>query len=127
MIGSTAPRMLRTVTSYADLWNSYFTDSGNRVSGIVPLRETVDAACRAAGRDPASLERSVTVMIEYPQGTNASPYDTPALTGSPAELADELRAYAQEGISHVQIALEPVLPASIESFQRVLELLDQGA
>ena len=71
MIGSTAPRMLRSVTSYADLWNSYFTDTGNRASGVAPLRATVDAACRAAGRDPASLERNVTVMIAYPHGKNA--------------------------------------------------------
>jgi alkanesulfonate monooxygenase SsuD/methylene tetrahydromethanopterin reductase-like flavin-dependent oxidoreductase (luciferase family) len=66
-------------------------------------------------------------MIAYPHGKNASPYDTPALTGSPEELAEELRAYAREGVSHVQIALEPMIPASIASFQPVLELLDQGA
>ena len=57
---------------------------------------------------------------------NATPYDTPPLTGTPEELAEELRAYAREGVSHVQVSLEPMIPASIASFQRVLELLDRG-
>jgi alkanesulfonate monooxygenase SsuD/methylene tetrahydromethanopterin reductase-like flavin-dependent oxidoreductase (luciferase family) len=57
---------------------------------------------------------------------NATPYDTPPLTGTPEELAEELRAFAREGISHVQVSLEPMVPASIESFQQVLELLDQS-
>jgi alkanesulfonate monooxygenase SsuD/methylene tetrahydromethanopterin reductase-like flavin-dependent oxidoreductase (luciferase family) len=50
----------------------------------------------------------------------------PPLSGTPEELAEELRAYAREGISHLQVALEPMLPSSIAAFQPVLELLDRG-
>ena len=126
LIGSTAPRMLRTVTRYAELWNSYFTDTNNRASGVAALRVRVDAACLAAGRDPATLQRSVSVMVSYPHGVNASPWETPALTGTPEDIAEELRAYAREGIDHLQVSLEPMVPASIASFQRALELLDKG-
>jgi alkanesulfonate monooxygenase SsuD/methylene tetrahydromethanopterin reductase-like flavin-dependent oxidoreductase (luciferase family) len=125
MIGSTAPRMLRTLIDYGEMWNAFYTDTNNRASGIAPLRETVDAACRAAGRDPASVEGTACVMVHYPEhGSNRTPYDIPPLTGTPEEIAEELRAYAREGISHVQVSLEPMLPATLAAFQPVLELLD---
>ncbi|MCC6945588.1 MAG: hypothetical protein IT335_13480, partial [Thermomicrobiales bacterium] len=47
-------------------------------------------------------------------------------SGEPEALADELRAYAAAGISHVQVWLEPATPRGIEAFAPVLELLDQG-
>ena len=50
----------------------------------------------------------------------------PPLTGSSAEIAAGLRAYADAGLSHVQVWLEPNTPAGIEAFAPVLEELDQG-
>jgi alkanesulfonate monooxygenase SsuD/methylene tetrahydromethanopterin reductase-like flavin-dependent oxidoreductase (luciferase family) len=50
----------------------------------------------------------------------------PPLTGSAAEIAAGLRAYADAGLSHVQIWLEPNTPAGIEAFAPVLEELDRG-
>ena len=47
------------------------------------------------------------------------------LAGPPERLAEELRAYAREGISHVQLWLEPNTLESIEAFAPVLELLDR--
>jgi probable F420-dependent oxidoreductase len=126
MIGSTAPRMLRAAMRYADSWNAYFTSIENRAAGVPPLRELVDAACREHGRDPATLERTVTLQVGYPDGVNASPWELEPFTGTAEEIAAELRALAREGISHVQISFEPMLPSSIERFQRVLELLDRA-
>jgi hypothetical protein len=40
-------------------------------------------------------------------------------------LAALLQSYAVEGISHVQVWLEPTTPAAIESFAPVLHLLDR--
>jgi alkanesulfonate monooxygenase SsuD/methylene tetrahydromethanopterin reductase-like flavin-dependent oxidoreductase (luciferase family) len=50
----------------------------------------------------------------------------PPLTGSPAEIAAGLRAYADAGVSHVQVWLEPNTPAGIAAFAPVLEELDRG-
>ena len=50
----------------------------------------------------------------------------PPLAGSPAEIADGLRAYAAAGISHLQVWLEPNTPSGIEAFAPVLEELDRG-
>jgi hypothetical protein len=41
-------------------------------------------------------------------------------------LADELRAYAREGVSHVQLWLEPNTLESLEAFAPVLALLDRS-
>jgi probable F420-dependent oxidoreductase len=127
MIGTTGERMLRLAARYADLWNTFIGEqgTGNRVERIPTLRAAVDAACLAVGRDPATLARSATVKIhtipEVPLTTTAF---TP-LVGSPEELGAALRAYADEGISHVQLWIEPNTPAGIAAFAPVLEDLDR--
>lgn len=82
----------------------------------------VGAACHAEGRDPATLARYAAVSLELP---GAPPGDDPnAIKGSPEELAVALQQYADAGISHVQIWLQPFSPAGIEAFARTLEILD---
>ena len=58
LIGSIGARMLDLLARYGDLWNAYFSHTKNRPDGVPPLRERVDAACRAAGRDPATVGRT---------------------------------------------------------------------
>ena len=127
MIGTTGTRMLRLTARYADLWNTFIGDqgTGNRVERIPVLRERVDAACLEVGRDPATLACSATVKIhtipDVPLTTTAY---TP-LVGSPEELSAAPRAYAAEGISHVQLWIEPNTPAGIAAFAPVLKWLDR--
>ena len=130
LIGSTGERMLALLARYGDLWNAYFTPTKNRPAGVPPLRERVDAACRQAGRDPATIGRTVAVFVDMAPGKKASPplpvhWNFEPLAGSPDRLADELRAYAREGISHVQLWLEPNTLESLEAFAAVLERLDR--
>jgi alkanesulfonate monooxygenase SsuD/methylene tetrahydromethanopterin reductase-like flavin-dependent oxidoreductase (luciferase family) len=49
---------------------------------------------------------------------------TPPLTGPPAELAAQLRAFAAAGADHVQLVLDPITIESIEDMGEVLGLLD---
>ncbi len=119
------PRMLDMTARYADEWNTWFSSTGNTVEGLLPLLDKVDAACEAAGRDPATLARSAAVIVEV--GPHApSSMTGPPLTGSPAEIAAGLRAHADAGLSHVQVWLEPNTPAGIAAFAPVLEELDRG-
>ena len=39
-------------------------------------------------------------------------------------MAEELRAYAREGIGHVQLVIDPITRASIEGFAPVLRFLE---
>jgi probable F420-dependent oxidoreductase len=130
MIGTTGERMLRLTAQYADLWNIFFEWTGNRVERVPEFQATVDAACLAAGRDPATLGRTAAVLMKViPDALTLQTVElggAPPLTGTPEELAAELRAYAAAGISHVQVALEPANAAGIEAFAPVLELLDRG-
>jgi len=129
MVGTEGERMLGIAAKYADQWNVYFSLFGNTSAAIPALREKVDAACRAAGRDPATLERTVAVLIDVVGGTpipDSVGTGVPALTGSPEAIADRLRAYAAEGISHVQVYAVPMTLAGVEALAPMLEALDRS-
>lgn len=132
LVGSTGPRMLAITLPHAAAWNAWYADTGNRPDGVAPLRARVDAAARAAGRDPASIERTVAVLVRLPGGTGRVMGDTDPkqavapLAGPPDVIADALRAYAAEGIGHVQLVVDPITTASVEALGAVLEDLDRG-
>jgi probable F420-dependent oxidoreductase len=125
LIGTTGARMLELTAQHADIWNVWFSTTKNSLEGLRPILERVDAACVAAGRDPATLARSCAVAIEVaPHGPSTMSVEL--IRGSAEQLADELRAHADAGISHVQVWLEPATLAGIEAFAPVLESLDRG-
>jgi F420-dependent oxidoreductase-like protein len=112
LIGGSGPKKtLRTTARYADAWNTSGT--------IDEVREkvaTLEAHCRDAGRDPAAIERTVSfpIVIRDDRGAaetrfrelldyNGAPDmgEGPVLLGSPAELAAELRPFAELGFSRL--------------------------
>jgi alkanesulfonate monooxygenase SsuD/methylene tetrahydromethanopterin reductase-like flavin-dependent oxidoreductase (luciferase family) len=128
-----SPRMLRLTAQYADYWNGW---SINQIDDrFASARLAVDTACVKAGRDPATLQRTVTVLIDLP-GAEKGPVGSwvqryrslfaPPVSGSSEKLASLLRGLAREGISHVQVWLEPSTMDGIDAFVPVLELLDRG-
>jgi alkanesulfonate monooxygenase SsuD/methylene tetrahydromethanopterin reductase-like flavin-dependent oxidoreductase (luciferase family) len=131
MIGSNGPRMLRIAAPHVDSWNSWFADTGNRPEGVPAVRELVDAACRDVGRDPASLERTLAVLVALPGGAGrlqgAYSKEAPApIEGSPAEIAAVLAGFADEGITHVQLVLDPITTDSIRAVAPVLRELERA-
>ena len=130
MIGSIGPRMLRATMGHADAWNCWYNDTANEPAGVPRVRAIVDEACRDVGRDPATIERSVAVLVRLPGGSgriqgSTQPVIEP-LGGDPAAIADELRAYAREGIAEVQLVLDPITRGSIEALTPMLADLDRG-
>ncbi len=128
MVGSIGERMLALTVPYVDGWNAWFSWTGNRPEGVEPLRAKVDAACAAAGRQPRDVERTVAVLVRLPGATDGREADavqqvTP-LEGSPEQIADALRAYAREGVGHVQLVIDPITEGSLEALAPVLENLD---
>lgn len=121
LMAGTGERMLRLVARYAEAWNAWLAIGRSHPDRVPPLRLKIDAACRAVGREPGTLERTVAVRIVLLGRT--APGAEP-LAGSPPELAESLRAFAREGISHVQVVLAPNTLAGIEAFAPVLELLE---
>ena len=129
MVGTVGPRMIHLAAAHADAWNAWFTWFGNRPEGLAPLREKVDEACAAVGRDPATLQRTVAVLVQMEEGDVAArggPQDTaPPLRGSAEELSAALREFAAQGISHVQLVVDPITVRSIERLGAMLEVLDR--
>ena len=136
LMGTVQPRMMACMAKYGDLWNAYYDDTHNKVDGIRRLRPIVDEACRQEGRDPETLERTVTALVA---DATADPWwdklptenwveDGPLvpLTGSPENIAEVLLEYQVEGINHLQVCLEPTTVESIEAFSKVLEAVDRN-
>jgi alkanesulfonate monooxygenase SsuD/methylene tetrahydromethanopterin reductase-like flavin-dependent oxidoreductase (luciferase family) len=131
MIGSIGPRMLHSTMAHADAWNCWFMDIDNRPEGVPAVRAVVDEACRALGRDPADVERTVAVLVHLPGGTgrlagDATQAAIPPIEGDPAEVAETLRGFAREGIAHVQLVLDPITLESIRALAPVLVELDRA-
>jgi probable F420-dependent oxidoreductase len=125
MVGSSGERMLRLTAKYADSWNKWLVYTRSNPDQIPAAREKVDAACREVGRDPATLERTASVQIDL-KGTPDAQEGKQALTGTPEEIAETIRGFALEGISHLQIMLRPNVPEAIEQLGPVLADLDRG-
>jgi alkanesulfonate monooxygenase SsuD/methylene tetrahydromethanopterin reductase-like flavin-dependent oxidoreductase (luciferase family) len=127
-------RMLRLMAAYADYWTVF---NVNSLETYLPMRDAVDAACIKAGRDPATLARTLTMAIDLP-GFDAD-VDPPSwvwrfrrtrlrapFSGSVKNMTEHLRSFAQAGLSHIPVWLDPLSMAGIDAFAPVLEGLNRG-
>jgi alkanesulfonate monooxygenase SsuD/methylene tetrahydromethanopterin reductase-like flavin-dependent oxidoreductase (luciferase family) len=116
MVGSFGKRMLQLTAQYADLWNSCYYGS---VETFSRPRQKMLKACKAAGRDPATLGVTALLTVAYPDLMEDPPQNKqPRLTGSPEEIAQAFLAYAHSGVEHIMIHL---LPYSSPALQRLAE------
>ncbi len=120
-VGGVKPRVMRVAAKYAHWFN--LSDPGTPVGERLPLLcDGVDAACRAVGRDPATLHRSLFVQVlaaptrrevdelvgELARRASTTPEkwraSRPAyIVGTTEEVAAELRALARGGVEHVNV------------------------
>jgi alkanesulfonate monooxygenase SsuD/methylene tetrahydromethanopterin reductase-like flavin-dependent oxidoreductase (luciferase family) len=128
MIGSNGARMLRIAVPHVAMWNSWFTAFDNSAEGLGSLIEGVDAACAEVGRDPATLERTAAVYLQFQRGSGRiagsgeHPVVTP-ISGSRSEMAESLSRFAEAGIGHVQAVLDPIDARSVEELGEVMDLI----
>ncbi len=79
----------------------------------------------AEGRDPATIERTVSLLVDLPTATGRPSEEKAGFKPrEPQELAEHLASYAEAGISHVQLMLDPNTPAGMEWAARAVEMLD---
>jgi alkanesulfonate monooxygenase SsuD/methylene tetrahydromethanopterin reductase-like flavin-dependent oxidoreductase (luciferase family) len=133
MVGSQGPRMLRIAMPHVQAWNAWHAWYGNDIEGLPAVLDKVDAACAEVGRKASEILRTTTVLVQLPGGTGRESGDTDKrdvtpVRGSAEEIAARLRAYADLGIGHLQLVLDPITAQSIERLAPVLELLNaEGA
>ena len=122
-IGGSKPRLLELTARYADGWNRAWLPRAAQIAEEYPrLLE----ACQKVVRDPATLEVTVGTGIELLAPGQQPKPDTEWITGSAEQIAEQLRAFAEVGVTHLIVSLEPEGVASIKQFALVLEILDQG-
>jgi probable F420-dependent oxidoreductase len=118
LVGSSSPRMLGLIARYADAWNTVWHSDPN---ATLDNLKALDAALAEAGRDPASIVRTVGGNIALPgyTGTRGNPIE-----GSNEEIAERLAGFRDLGFRHFVAGLDPCTPQSLEHFGGVLEILD---
>jgi alkanesulfonate monooxygenase SsuD/methylene tetrahydromethanopterin reductase-like flavin-dependent oxidoreductase (luciferase family) len=129
MIGSQGRRVLRITMPFVDKWNGWYAWFGNTPTGARRMQSTVDSACRDVGRDPNTLTRTVTVLVQAPGGDGNVERvkrweDPPALSGTYEQIAAGLEAFADVGIAEVQLVVDPITVESVEWLGGVLQVLD---
>jgi alkanesulfonate monooxygenase SsuD/methylene tetrahydromethanopterin reductase-like flavin-dependent oxidoreductase (luciferase family) len=128
LIGSTGERMLAIALPHVTAWNAWGPSFGNSLEAYLPLRDQVDDACRRAGRDPAEVERTIALVVAFPgalgRGSAVSEEPFEPIRGDAAALAPALRAFADAGVSHVQLVLDPITVDTIAALEPTLAALD---
>jgi alkanesulfonate monooxygenase SsuD/methylene tetrahydromethanopterin reductase-like flavin-dependent oxidoreductase (luciferase family) len=125
LIAAKRPRMMELTARHADAWNmAWFGLPDER---LAKLRGDLHEACERVGRDPATVLDTVGVIVSYPDRMwpTFEP-STPALSGTPAEVADGLAAHAAEGADHLIVVLEPCTPATLGEFSEAVKRYRSG-
>lgn len=121
----TGKRMLRMSAQYADQCNGWLLHGRSHPDELPAMREAVDAACAAVGRDPASLTRTIGIMVDQrPEGHRGGTGAAIPLTGTDREIAAGIRAFAEGGIEHIHIVPTIQGLAGIERLAELLPLLE---
>lgn len=131
MVGSIGPRMLEITLPHVQAWNVWYADTRNSPEGLEPHLRLVDEVCRRVGRDPGEVERTAAVQVRMPGGTGRVMGDStrgavPPVQGSPVEIANQLRAYADLGVAEVQLVVDPITIEAVRALAPMLAELDRG-
>lgn len=123
--GGGEQKTLRTVARYADMWNVANVDAETAAHKVEVLRRH----CDEVGRDPAEIEMSVSIGPTLIRDNEADAVKAieaiyarnlemarPILQGSPAQIAERIRAYQAVGFSNVVYHLAP--PFDHETLER---------
>ena len=136
LVAAKGPRMLELTARHADAWNlAWFGLPDERLARV---RGELAQACERVGRDPATLSITVGITVRYPDlatatkdpaaaepaaadaATEPEASTSPALSGTPDEIAAGLAAHAAAGADHVIAALEPATPATLAAFAQAV-------
>lgn len=129
MVGSIGPRMLGITLPHVRMWNVWFSQYGNSPEGLRRVVATVHEQLERVGRPIDEVEGTACVYVQTPRGGGRTMGDpvmsAPPLLGDASEIADQLRAMAVPGVSHLQLVVDPIDVASIEWLADVLALLQR--
>lgn len=120
LIGGNGPKGQRHAVRHADIYSCYVEERAHP-DEVAPRLASLDAICAEEGRDPATIGRSVGVLVNPVERLEDRP---DVLSGSAEEIADGFRAFRDAGFTQVEIMFSPGTMAALEALVPVLELLD---
>jgi len=128
MVGSNGPRMLRITAPHVDLWNTWHVWFGNNPSGLAPLINVLETACADVGRDPSEIEKTAAIYVQLSRGKGrvAGSEDRPQaapISGSHDEIARSIAAFADAGMDHIQVVLDPIDADAVEELAAIIDLI----
>ncbi len=126
MIGSRGAQMLAATLPHVSLWNGWYAWSGNTPEGYEKLHAEIDSAVVAAGRAPSEVERTMAILLRFPEEDGPVDPRATLIQGDVEVLAQAVLDLASVGVQHLQVVLEPCTPQSVERFGRALELIRAG-
>jgi alkanesulfonate monooxygenase SsuD/methylene tetrahydromethanopterin reductase-like flavin-dependent oxidoreductase (luciferase family) len=120
LIGGNGPKGQRHAARHADTWSCYIEERAHP-DEVVPRLRSFAQICAEIGRDPATVGRSVGVVVNplQPAGWKAG-----AISGTPHEIADAIRAFRDAGFTRVEMMPSPGTPEAFEALGEVLARLD---
>jgi probable F420-dependent oxidoreductase len=120
-VGGHTGRALRRVVELGDVWHpiGLRPPSGLDPRELGNRRRELHALAEKAGRDPASIAIHFRCPLAFAKNTAAT--QRAPMTGSTAQLLEDINAYQQQGVSHITLDL------TRESFAQCLEVLEQVA
>lgn len=125
-IAAGGPKMLRLVARYADAWNWWGWDETLEQVGerLGPIIETLEGACAAENRDPATLTWTFDLYTVVPEGFSAEGLNMEQpVTGSPKQIVDYLLGLGELGFEEVRCDVYPRTIEAIEAMQPVVDLV----
>ncbi len=130
-IAAGGPKMLELVARYADAWNWWGWDETPKQIGqrLVPLIETLERACEAEDRDPATLARTFDMYTVVPEAFGTSVQDLDMkhpVTGTSEQIAEYILELGTLGFGEVRCDVFPKTPDAVEAMQPVVDLVHQG-
>ena len=136
--GTGERRTLRIAARHADGWNAAYV-SPDRYRHLV---EVLDQHCESAGRDPATVRRTVNLVFGLSHdgtsaeeviaaqgwGPMAAVLKDGALTGAPESVAEQVQRYANAGAQGLNIALRAPWDDKVldQYLERIPELRQLG-
>jgi alkanesulfonate monooxygenase SsuD/methylene tetrahydromethanopterin reductase-like flavin-dependent oxidoreductase (luciferase family) len=119
MIGSNRPRMLSIALPHVDWWNSWYSGYDNDPNRVRNLVGQIEAACHSAGRDPATLRKSVAVYLGFGNRPARQTGGTP-WRGSIDQQVERMRLLEAAGIDEAIGILDPITASTIEDFGEIV-------
>jgi alkanesulfonate monooxygenase SsuD/methylene tetrahydromethanopterin reductase-like flavin-dependent oxidoreductase (luciferase family) len=124
LIAGKGPRMLELVARHADAWNAAWYGPPDEATELDARLAGLDAALDAAGRDRASMTRTVGVFVAFPHlmlPNDEQPPDN-VMSGTPEEVGRMLAGYAERKIDHLIAHLWPRTPEAVQALGEAAEI-----